>query len=147
MLLHRQVPPLHPPLAYVSSKTRLVGYGMRQCLKLLNETPSLSWLRLGVFSPESPFFFFFLVKFVVQVLGMNVGGTKDIVEHDKTSLLLPLGHLGAQVLSANLQFLFKNPLVRQKMGMRGREKVEKIYLKRHMYKEFARVLSRCMDRI
>lgn len=83
----------------------------------------------------------------MQVLGTDAGGTKDIVEHYKTGLLHPLGRPGAQVLSENLQFLLKNPKARQEMGMRGREKVEKMYLKRHMYEKFAGVLSRCMDRI
>lgn len=86
----------------------------------------------------------FLSKFVAQVLGTDAGGTKDIVEHNKTGLLHPMGRPGAQVLSENLQFLLKNPLARQEMGTRGREKVEMMYLKRHMYKRFAKVLFRCM---
>ncbi|KAI8544404.1 hypothetical protein RHMOL_Rhmol08G0293800 [Rhododendron molle] len=79
-----------------------------------------------------------------QVLGTDAGGTKDIVEHNKTGLLHPMGHPGAQVLSDNLHFLLKNPLARQEMGTRGREKVKMMYLKRHMYKRFAEVLFRCM---
>ncbi|KAH7866194.1 hypothetical protein Vadar_016917 [Vaccinium darrowii] len=79
-----------------------------------------------------------------QVLGTDAGGTKDIVEHNKTGLLHPLGRPGVQVLSENLRFLLKNPSARQEMGNRGREKVQKMYLKRHMYKKFAGVLSRCM---
>lgn len=84
------------------------------------------------------------MAFGLPVLGTDAGGTKDIVEHNKTGLLHPLGHPGAQVLSENLQFLLKNPLARQEMGKRGREKVKMMYLKRHMYKRFAEVLSRCM---
>ncbi|KAA8541836.1 hypothetical protein F0562_022988 [Nyssa sinensis] len=77
-------------------------------------------------------------------LGTDSGGTKEIVEHNVTGLLHPVGRPGTQVLSENLGFLLKNPLARQEMGMRGRKKVEKKYLKRHMYKKFAAVLFKCM---
>lgn len=84
------------------------------------------------------------MAFGLPVLGTDAGGTKDIVEHNVTGLLYPLGRPGVQVLSENIQFLLKNPSMRQEMGMRGRKKVEKMYLKRHMYKKFAEVLFRCM---
>ncbi|XP_052181665.1 uncharacterized protein LOC127794531 isoform X2 [Diospyros lotus] len=79
-----------------------------------------------------------------QVLGTDAGGTKEIVEHNFTGLLHPVGHPGAQILSKNLRFLLKNPLARREMGIRGREKVKRMYLKRHLYKKFAEVLYRCM---
>lgn len=84
------------------------------------------------------------MAFGLPVLGTDAGGTKDIVEHNVTGLLYPLGRPGVQVLSENIQFLLKNPSMRQEMGMRGRKMVEKMYLKRHMYKKFAEVLFRCM---
>lgn len=84
------------------------------------------------------------MAFGLPVLGTDAGGTKDVVEHNVTGLLYPLGRPGVQVLSENIQFLLKNPSMRQEMGMRGRKKVEKMYLKRHMYKKFAEVLFRCM---
>lgn len=84
------------------------------------------------------------MAFGLPVLGTDAGGTKDIVEHNVTGLLNPLGRPGVQVLSENIQFLLKNPSMRQEMGMRGRKMVEKMYLKRHMYKKFAEVLFRCM---
>lgn len=84
------------------------------------------------------------MAFGLPVLGTDAGGTKDIVEHNVTGLLHPLGRPGVQVLSENIQFLLKNPSMRQEMGIRGRKKVEKMYLKRHMYKKFAEVLFRCM---
>lgn len=84
------------------------------------------------------------MAFGLPVLGTDAGGTKDVVEHNITGLLYPLGRPGVQVLSENIQFLLKNPSMRQEMGMRGRKKVEKMYLKRHMYKKFAEVLFRCM---
>ena len=79
-----------------------------------------------------------------QVLGTDAGGTKEIVEHNVTGLFHPTGHPGTRVLAENLQFLLKNPSARKQMGMEGRKKVEKKYLKRHMYKRFVEVLSRCM---
>ena len=79
-----------------------------------------------------------------QVLGTDAGGTKEIVEHNVTGLFHPMGHPGTRVLAENLQFLLKNPSARKQMGMEGRKKVEKKYLKRHMNKRFVEVLSRCM---
>lgn len=85
-----------------------------------------------------------LVSFIEQVLGTEAGGTKEIVEHNVTGLLHPTGGPGASVLAKNLRFLLKNPSARKQMGMKGREKVETMYLKRHMYKKFVDVLIKCM---
>ncbi|GAB4842019.1 hypothetical protein Ancab_011978 [Ancistrocladus abbreviatus] len=79
-----------------------------------------------------------------QVLGTDAGGTKEIVENNVTGLLHPLGHPGTKVLAQNLRFLLENQSVRKQMGMRGREKVEKMYLKQHTYREFFEVLFKCM---
>ncbi|XP_010249847.1 PREDICTED: uncharacterized protein LOC104592270 [Nelumbo nucifera] len=84
------------------------------------------------------------MAFGLPVLGTDAGGTREIVDHNVTGLLHPLGHPGTKVLAQNLLFLLKNPSQRQQMGIRGRKKVEKIYLKRHMYKKFAEVLFKCM---
>lgn len=84
------------------------------------------------------------MAFGLPVLGTDAGGTKDIVEHNVTGLLHPLGRLGSHILSKNLQFMLKNQSARQEMGIRGREKVEKMYLKRHMYKMLAQVLFKSM---
>lgn len=80
----------------------------------------------------------------LPVLGTDAGGTKEIVEQNVTGLLHPVGRPGTKVLAENLRFLLKNPSVRQQMGLRGRERVEKMYLKRHMYKLFFEVLFKCM---
>ncbi|XP_044484846.1 uncharacterized protein LOC123210512 isoform X2 [Mangifera indica] len=79
-----------------------------------------------------------------QVLGTDAGGTKEIVEHNVTGLLHPPGHLGSPVLAQNLRFLLKNPSARKQMGMEGRKKVGKMYLKQHMYKKLGEVLHKCM---
>lgn len=78
------------------------------------------------------------------MLGTDAGGTIEIVEHNVTGLLHPTGRSGAPVLAENLRFLLKNPLARKQMGMKGREKVERMYLKQHMYKKFVDVITKCM---
>lgn len=84
------------------------------------------------------------MAFGLPVLGTAAGGTKEIVEHNVTGLLHPLGRPGTHILSKNLEFLLENPSARQQMGMRGRKKVEKMYLKRHMYKMFADAMFKSM---
>ncbi|KAL6140946.1 hypothetical protein ACLB2K_059238 [Fragaria x ananassa] len=84
------------------------------------------------------------MAFGLPVLGTDAGGTKEIVDHNVTGLLHPLGHPGTQVLAKNLRLLLKNPELRKQMGLKGREKVERMYLKRHMYKKFVDVLLKCM---
>ncbi|KAJ0075719.1 hypothetical protein Patl1_34091 [Pistacia atlantica] len=81
---------------------------------------------------------------LITVLGTEAGGTKEIVEHNVTGLLHPPGHQGSPVLAQNLRFLLKNPSARKQMGMEGRKKVGKMYLKRHMYKKLGEVLYKCM---
>ncbi|PIN03306.1 Glycosyltransferase [Handroanthus impetiginosus] len=84
------------------------------------------------------------MAFGLPVLGTDSGGTREIVKHNVTGLLHPLGRPGAQVLAKNLEFLLHNPSVRQEMGARGREKVEKMYMKKHMFQKFGEVLYKCM---
>lgn len=92
------------------------------------------------------FLYFYIRVYMnwAQVLGTDAGGTKEIVDHNVTGLLHPMGHPGTQVLAENLRFLLKNPSARKQMGMEGRKKVERNYLKKHMYKRFVEVLTRCM---
>lgn len=78
------------------------------------------------------------------MLGTDAGGTKDIVEQNVTGLLHPVGHPGTWVLADNIRFFLKNPSAREQMGKGGRKKVERMYLKRHMYKRLAEVLYKCM---
>lgn len=84
------------------------------------------------------------MAFGLPVLGTDAGGTKEIVEHNVTGLLHPLGRNGAQVLAKNLKFLLQNPSARQELGMKGREKVEKMHLKKHMYQKFGEILYKSM---
>lgn len=80
------------------------------------------------------------MAFGIPVLGTDAGGTREIVEHNVTGLLHPTGHAGTPLLTKNLQYLLNNPSERQRMGLEGREKVKKMYLKKHMYKIFWQVL-------
>uniref|UniRef100_B9NBL4 Uncharacterized protein n=1 Tax=Populus trichocarpa TaxID=3694 RepID=B9NBL4_POPTR len=50
----------------------------------------------------------------------------------------------SRVLAQNIELVLKNPSVREQMGIKGSKKVEKMYLKRHMYKKFGEVLYKCM---
>ncbi|XP_057455204.1 uncharacterized protein LOC130746552 [Lotus japonicus] len=84
------------------------------------------------------------MAFGLPVLGTDAGGTQEIVEHNVTGLLHPVGHPGSDVLARNLRFLLKNQLVRKQMGTEGSKKVQKMYLKQHMYKKFVEVIVRCM---
>lgn len=83
------------------------------------------------------------MAFGLPVLGTDAGGTKEIVEHNETGLLHPPGRRGAKALAHNLQFLLENPSVREQMGMKGRRKVERMYLKEHMYLKLTEVLFHC----
>ncbi|KAJ1433913.1 Glycosyl transferase, family 1 [Sesbania bispinosa] len=84
------------------------------------------------------------MAFGLPVLGTDAGGTQEIVEHNVTGLLHPVGRPGNDVLAQNLRFLLKNQLVRKQMGVEGRKKVQGMYLKQHMYKKFVEVIVRCM---
>lgn len=78
------------------------------------------------------------------MLGTDAGGTKEIVEHNVSGLVHPVGHPGTTVLSKHLQYLLKYPLERQRLGLEGRERVKKMYLKKHMYKMLWQVLYNTM---
>ncbi|CAH8359655.1 unnamed protein product [Eruca vesicaria subsp. sativa] len=80
----------------------------------------------------------------LPVLGTDAGGTKEIVDHNVTGLLHPVGRPGNKVLAQNLLFLLRNQSTRLQLGNEGRKKVEKMYMKQNMYKRFVDVLVKCM---
>ena len=80
-----------------------------------------------------------------QVLGTDAGGTREIVDRNVTGMLHPVGRSGRKMLAENIKFLLNNATLRKHMGMKGREKVERFYLKRHMYELLSEVLSKCMQ--
>ncbi|KAI3777803.1 hypothetical protein L1987_47606 [Smallanthus sonchifolius] len=84
------------------------------------------------------------MAFGIPVLGTDAGGTEEIVEHNVSGLLHPTGHPGTTVLSKHLQYLLKNPSERRRLGLEGRDKVKKMYLKKHMYRIFWQVLYNTM---
>ncbi|RDX83518.1 bshA, partial [Mucuna pruriens] len=84
------------------------------------------------------------MAFGLPVLGTNAGGTQEIVEHNVTGLVHPIGRTGNHVLAQNLRFLLENRFAREQMGMEGRKKVQRMFLKQHMYEKFVEVLVMCM---
>uniref|UniRef100_A0A1J3E5P8 Putative glycosyltransferase YpjH n=1 Tax=Noccaea caerulescens TaxID=107243 RepID=A0A1J3E5P8_NOCCA len=80
----------------------------------------------------------------LPVLGTDAGGTREIVEQNVTGLLHPVGRPGNKVLAQNILFLLRNPSTRLELGSKGREKVEKMYMKQNMYRRFVDVLVKCM---
>lgn len=85
------------------------------------------------------------MAFGLPVLGTAAGGTREIVEDNLTGLLHPVGQKGIQILSQHIRFLRDNESAREEMGRKGREKVEKLFLKHHMYDRIARILRNCMS--
>ncbi|CAN0878278.1 Protein MLN51 homolog [Linum grandiflorum] len=85
------------------------------------------------------------MAFGLPVVGTDAGGTKEIVEQNVTGLLHPVGRQGSRVLAENLRYLMENGEVRKEMGKNGREKVERKYLKKHMYRKFGELLYKCMQ--
>ncbi|KAL8138618.1 hypothetical protein V2J09_004619 [Rumex salicifolius] len=85
------------------------------------------------------------MAFGLPVLGTDAGGTREIVDNNITGLLHPVGRPGREILAENIKFLLKNSTFRKQMGIKGREKVERFYLKRHMYKLLFEVLSKSMQ--
>ncbi|KAL3569661.1 hypothetical protein D5086_029551 [Populus alba] len=49
--------------------------------------------------------------------------TQEIVEHNITGLLHPVGRPGSRVLAQNIELLLENPSVREQMGIKGGENV------------------------
>ncbi|KAL2338097.1 hypothetical protein Fmac_012543 [Flemingia macrophylla] len=84
------------------------------------------------------------MAFGLPVLGTDAGGTQEIVDHNVTGLLHPIGRTGNHVLAQNLRFLLENRLAREQMGIEGRKKVQRMFLKQHMYEKFVEVLVMCM---
>uniref|UniRef100_A0A1J3F1U1 Putative glycosyltransferase n=1 Tax=Noccaea caerulescens TaxID=107243 RepID=A0A1J3F1U1_NOCCA len=80
----------------------------------------------------------------LAVVGTDAGGTKEMVQHNVTGLLHSMGRSGNKELARNLLFLLRNPDKRLQFGIEGRRKVEKMYMKQHMYKRFVDVLVKCM---
>ncbi|CAN8288212.1 unnamed protein product [Cochlearia groenlandica] len=80
----------------------------------------------------------------LAVVGTDAGGTKEMVQHNVTGLLHTMGRSGNKELAHNLLFLLRNPKARIQFGIKGREMVERMYMKKHMYTRFVDVLVKCM---
>jgi glycosyltransferase involved in cell wall biosynthesis len=61
----------------------------------------------------------------LPVVATNVGGVPEVVEDNKTGILVERGNV--EELAAALEKLIVNPALRAKMGLAGRQLVEKKY--------------------
>ncbi|KAG9459331.1 hypothetical protein H6P81_003839 [Aristolochia fimbriata] len=84
------------------------------------------------------------MAFGLPILGTDAGGTQELVDNNITGLLHPVGRPGLPVLAQNFQYLLSNQSARHAMGMKGKKKVEKLFLKNHMYQKLAKVFVMCM---
>ncbi|WP_299435579.1 glycosyltransferase [uncultured Maribacter sp.] len=60
------------------------------------------------------------MHFSLPVISTNEGGIPDIVDHDKTGLIVEKND--AEILANNIEYLINNPVVSNKMGTSGRKK-------------------------
>lgn len=77
-----------------------------------------------------------------QVLGTDAGGTREIVEHNVTGLLHPVGRQGIPVLTKHLKDLLVKPSRGKELGQRAREKVAESYREGLMYERLAEIFLR-----
>ncbi|WP_455212046.1 glycosyltransferase family 4 protein [Kaarinaea lacus] len=61
----------------------------------------------------------------VAVVGTNAGGVPEIIDHELTGLLIQPE--SAQDLSEKLLWLYKNPQLRQRMALAGKEKADRLF--------------------
>ncbi len=73
----------------------------------------------------------------LPVVATDVGGNREVVEHETTGLLGPRGD--APALAAHLQRLFADAHLRQRCGEAGRRRVIEQFNKTDMHREYARL--------
>jgi glycosyltransferase involved in cell wall biosynthesis len=61
----------------------------------------------------------------VPVIATRVGGLPELIDHEKTGILVPPGDV--ESLSNAIRYLMENPEMRRRMGEAGRKKVEKSF--------------------
>ena len=71
------------------------------------------------------------------VIGLDNGGTPEVVEHGKSGLLSPLDDIPC--LARNLLTLITHPELRQEMGLYGRQRAEQYFNPQRMAKEIEQV--------
>lgn len=65
------------------------------------------------------------MAFGKPVIGSNIGGMREIVDHEKTGLLVP--PRDPVSLANAIIFLISNPEYAHKLGVKGREKVQRLF--------------------
>ena len=71
------------------------------------------------------------------VIGLDNGGTPEVVEQGKSGLLSPLDDIPC--LARNLLILITHPELRQEMGLYGRQRAEQYFNPQRMAKEIEQV--------
>jgi glycosyltransferase involved in cell wall biosynthesis len=76
----------------------------------------------------------------LPVLGLDDGGTPEVVEHGRTGLLS--GHGDIDALAANLAQLLDDPDLGKQFGEQGRQRVEAKFTTERMARDVAKVYRR-----
>lgn len=74
----------------------------------------------------------------VPVVATAVSGLREVVEHQKTGLLVDPGSVDQ--IAQSIEVLFANEALREKMGAAGRDRVRKIFTAQSMFDAFEKVL-------
>jgi glycosyltransferase involved in cell wall biosynthesis len=95
-------------------------------------------------SYEEPFGLVFAEAMAMKrpVVALNSGGTSEVVEHDKSGLLSPVGDIDA--LAANLLRLLGDAALRTQLGEYGRSRVEEHFTPQRMASDFAALYARVL---
>jgi glycosyltransferase involved in cell wall biosynthesis len=80
----------------------------------------------------------------LPVLGVDDGGTPEVVQHERSGLLSKHGDVDA--LAANLALLLGSPDLRQQLGEHGRLQVEARFTTDRMARDVADVYTRIASR-
>ncbi len=83
------------------------------------------------------------------VVATDVGGTREVVQHNETGLIVPLPSNNVQALTQAVAYMIENPESAKAMGLKGRKRVERLfsastYVKRYqcVFEELLRKPSR-----
>lgn len=74
------------------------------------------------------------------VVATDSGGTKELVQHNVTGLIVPPGD--PELLADSIMRLLDDPLLAKKMGQAGRERIEQVFSKEKMATTFLKLYSK-----
>lgn len=107
-------------------------YGLLDILVVPSPVPE----PFGNTAPEA-------MAYGIPVVGTNLGGTAEIVDHGETGFLFPSGD--ADALAACLEVLLDDPGLRKEMGDAGRVVFDERFEFEHCYSRMVDVLTRARD--